>query len=1011
MGKRYRIGVIATHMDGEYYGRLLTHLHKILREKECQLIAIQAADDDSGIRALEHAIAIDIIDAWILILPSSRPAFVDELFESGKPIVCVGFQSPDDEVGSILVDNRNGMKDAVLHLIDHGHRQIAYVGHMDEYDLRQRFAGYCDALEERGIVLDDRLVISARDNLLEAGAEAARRLIESGVAFTAVAAGTDFTAFGVIDTLREHGRMTPDDVAVVGFDDTYDADTFDPPLTTVRQSHEALAQEACRILIDRLSGGRESPHRTSFVPVQLIARQSCGCKKALVLSSEEMLSLRQTLSNLRSTLQRVTINSIEMTEGLIKATEDTSVHISDLFWSQYHWGCLALWEPDEFGRRQLVVRQIFSRRGDPLPPIGQAFPLKQFPPVDFLPPTAEFGGEDIVLLHPVKTEMHDWGIMTLAGPYDPVNEWVADDLSMQSFTILAVTLEREALFKRNRAMADKLEIVLRTTSDGIWEWDLEKNRMEWNIGANSVMSRVAESLTDNPLSLLTLVHPADVKKVEKAFAFPLPEGRRITVEFRIRSHEERDIWVFGAGEVIRDSSGSPVKIIGSVADITEKKESEARIIELAYHDALTGLPNRVLFQERLEKALERVQRRPGKLAVFMIDLDRFKFVNDTLGHQAGDKLLQQVADRLRVVVAEKGTIARLGGDEFIVLLPRLNREEEATELAASLLRNLDRPFELEGQQIYVAASVGTSLYPDHGADSDTLIRYADLAMYHAKENGGNGLELYMPSLGSRNDERFTMETGLRRALDRGEFSLLFQPQFHLATGELYGAEALLRWETPEGRQIPPCEFIPLAEETGLIIPIGQWVLEQACLACKRWYDNGHTSLIVSVNISALQFQSDLFPDAVRQVLRQTGTDPTRLCLEITEYTAVQNLERSIRILKELAGIGVKFAIDDFGTGQSQLVLLRKFPAHHIKIDTTFIRDMMEQPDDEAIVRAVIGLSHSLGLTVTAEGVETEGQMHKLRQMNCDRIQGYYTGRPMTSSQFKAWTKRLNLAPQ
>jgi diguanylate cyclase (GGDEF)-like protein/PAS domain S-box-containing protein len=1008
MVKGYRIGVIASHLDGEYYGRLLTSIHRIVREKDCQLIAIQVADDYLGIRSLVDPVSFDIIDAWILILPSSSPEFLEQLFKSGKPIVCVGFQSPVDEACSVLIQNRTGMKEAVLHLIDHGHRKIAYIGHMEQYDLQERYAGYCEALKDRGIPLDEKLVFCAADNLLDAGAEAARRLMESGVSFTAVAAGTDLTAFAVIDTLREYGRNTPDDVAVVGFDDSHNADTYQPPLTTVRQSFEALAHEVCRTILDSLHDGRHNPLKEKFVPVQLIPRQSCGCKDVLVLSAQELRSLREKLSNLRSSIHRVTINSTEMTGGLIKATEENSVHISDLFWNKYHWGCLALWETDEYGNRQLAVRQTFSKRGDPLPAIGQAFGLGQFPPVEFLPPTAGFGGEDIVILHPVKTEVHDWGFMALAGPYDPVNELVADDLSLQSFTILAVALEREVLFKRNRAIADKLEIVSRTTSDGIWEWDLVNNRMEWNIGAHKVMSRAVESLTEDPLSLMALVHPADIKKVEKAFALPLPEGRRITVEFRIRGHEERDIWVFGAGEVIRDSGGNPMRIIGSVADITEKKENEARIIQLAYHDALTGLPNRLLFQEGLEKALERVRRKPGKLAVFMIDLDRFKLVNDTLGHQAGDKLLRQVADRLREVVGDKGTIARLGGDEFIVLLPRLREEEEATELAAMLLRNLNHPFALEEQEIYVAASIGTSLYPDHGTDADTLIKYADLAMYHAKDNGGNSLELYMPSLSFRNDERFTMETGLRRALERGEFSLQFQPQIQLATGELYGAEALLRWETPEGRRISPCEFIPLAEETGLIIPIGQWVLEQACLACKRWQENGDLSLVVSVNISALQFQSDPFPEAVRQVLRETGIDPSRLCLEITEYTAVQNLERSIRILKELAGIGVKFAIDDFGTGQSQLVLLRKFPAHHIKIDTTFIRDMMEEPDDEAIVRAVIALSHSLGLTVTAEGVETESQLRKLQQMSCDRIQGYYTGRPMSSEQFAALNKRFNL---
>jgi diguanylate cyclase (GGDEF)-like protein len=386
----------------------------------------------------------------------------------------------------------------------------------------------------------------------------------------------------------------------------------------------------------------------------------------------------------------------------------------------------------------------------------------------------------------------------------------------------------------------------------------------------------------------------------------------------------------------------------------------------------------------------------------MIDLDRFKIVNDTLGHQTGDLLLQHAAHSLQECVGEQGVIARLGGDEFIVLLSPIEGVEDVKRVADRMLLLLKKPFLLEGREFYLSASIGACIYPCDGTDVDSLIRFADIAMYHTKENGGNRLEIYTPALSSKQVERFNMENGLRYALERNELTLNFQPQVSLATGKVYGAETLLRWNTPDGQTIQPGEFIPLAEETGLIIPIGQWVLEQACLECKRWIHAGMPSLVISVNISALQFQQDNFPELVRRVLKETGIEPYNLCLEITEHTAVENMEHSIRMLGELVNIGVKIAIDDFGIGQSSLLWLKKLPVHIVKIDPSFILNMIQDSDDDAIAKAVIEMSHSLGLSVTAEGVETEEQLQRLQQLRCDRIQGFFTGRPMTSDQFIAY---------
>lgn len=1003
----YRIGVIAPHLDGEYFGGLLPYIHKAVCANESQLFAIHVADDYLDSTSLEEPIAFDLVDAWILILPSASTMLLEFLRKSAKPFVCIGFQSPFEQGHSVLVDNRKSMKGAVVHLIEHGHREIAFIGNLDDYDLHERYLGYRDALEQYGLPFDERRVIKADDNLIEGGAKATEKLLHSGAEFTAILAGTDLNALGAIDILKLNGRVVPTDIAVIGFDDIHQAAANYVPLTTVRQPLEKIAEEAVLKVFDMLKGHSWDGKETQ-VAAQFVGRSSCGClERAQFKTSDDFESLVVSLSQLRSHLHITSANHYKMTKSLILATKEEKIHISNLFWNLCHWGCLALWEEDANGQKQLVVRQVFSKHGDPVPPVGEKCRLESFPPLEYLPAGVRSGGGDIVILHPVKSELHNWGYIALAGPLDPLNNFVANDLSSHSFTILAAALERDLLFSQVRSIAEKLEIVSRTTNDGIWDWDLNINRIEWNIRAHNILGGATANLKNTPKSFLELVHPEDQQAVRVAFMQPFQKDYPIQLEFRIHGMNEQFIWIFLAGDIVWDEAGHAIRIIGSLTDITEKKANEARIIQLAYQDTLTGLPNRLLFKERLNSTMEERQRDNMKLAVMMIDLDRFKMVNDTLGHQAGDLLLQRVAQSLKECVGEQDTIARLGGDEFIVLLSRIEGVEDVVQISDRILQMLTKPFLLEGREFFLSASMGACLYPCHGSDVDSLIRFADLAMYHTKENGGKRMMIYTPALSSNSVERLDMENGLRHVLERNELILHFQPQVSLATGKVYGAETLVRWQSPDGRVIQPTDFIPLAEETGLIIPIGQWILEQACAECRRWINAGMPSLVISVNISAQQFQQEHFPGVVSKVLRDTGIQPHNLCLEITEYTAIQNLEHSIRMLSELVKLGVKMAIDDFGIGQSSLLWLKKLPVHIVKIDPSFILNMIADSDDDAIAKAIIEMSHSLGLSVTAEGVETEGQLQRLQQLQCDRVQGFFTGRPMSSNQLIAYFQEID----
>jgi len=439
-------------------------------------------------------------------------------------------------------------------------------------------------------------------------------------------------------------------------------------------------------------------------------------------------------------------------------------------------------------------------------------------------------------------------------------------------------------------------------------------------------------------------------------------------------------------------------------DITTRKRDEERLKFLANYDQLTALPNRSLFNQRLERALAHAQRFNKGLAVLFLDLDRFKNINDTLGHEAGDSVLKEVAARLMGCVREIDTVARLGGDEFVVLIEQVTEVRQAGSVAHKLIRTMAEPLLQGGHECSVTASVGISTYPADGDDGATLLKNADIAMYRAKEQGKNNVQFYTPTMNIHSLQRLTLESGLRRALQREEFVLHYQPKVNIASGRVTGMEALVRWKRPESGMVSPAEFIPLAEETGLIVAIGEWVLKAACEYTQAWHREGVPPLRVAVNLSARQFaQASLVSDVAR-ILDMTGLQPAALDLEITESMVMGNPEQAIQTLRQLKSMGISLSIDDFGTGYSSLGYLKRFPLDHIKIDRSFIKDIPEDNDDATITRTIIAMAHNLRLKVIAEGVETEAQLNFLREHGCDEIQGYYFSRPLPADEFTALLK-------
>jgi diguanylate cyclase (GGDEF)-like protein len=438
---------------------------------------------------------------------------------------------------------------------------------------------------------------------------------------------------------------------------------------------------------------------------------------------------------------------------------------------------------------------------------------------------------------------------------------------------------------------------------------------------------------------------------------------------------------------------------GRVREAEEKLKHAQRVEYLAYHDGLTGLPNRSMFSKLLNQGISEAHRYERRLAVAFLDLDRFKQINDTLGHEAGDQLLKEVGARLKGCVRSSDTVARLGGDEFVVLLPQLEDERHAAIVAQKILAAAARPFSLMGQEFRVTASIGISTYPQDGLDEQTLTKNADIAMYQAKAEGKNNFQFYSERLNANSLERLTLESSLRHALERNEFRLYYQAKRDIASGRITGMEALLRWEHPDLGIVAPMQFIPVAEETGLIVPIGKWVLKTVCLQSISWQRQGLPALSIAVNMTARQFLDEQLLTDVACLLAETGMDPHLLEIELNESLLIHNVEKTMRILTGLKGLGVRIAVDDFGTGYSSLAMLQRFPLDTIKIDRSLMRDVFGTADDTGLADAIIAMGKSLSLTVVAQGVETKEQAEHLRLHACDELQGFYFKRPLPVDEF------------
>lgn len=673
---------------------------------------------------------------------------------------------------------------------------------------------------------------------------------------------------------------------------------------------------------------------------------------------------------------------------------------------------VALYDP----KTEMLTMQFFVDKYDPMPPplkVGRslsAYVFRQGRSMLFTDADAkkliesgevENVGTDspIWLGVPLKTPNGPIGVLVVQD-YENSDTYTDRDVELLTSVAdqIAIAIERKRNEEALRLSQERFELVTRATSDAIWDWNLETNELWWNEGFQKLFGYPPEEVGNDIASWEARLHPDDAERVIRDINEHIASGKTHWAdEYRFRRRDGTFAFVIDRGYVVYDSDGKPKRMLGSMMDVTDRKNLEQQLTHQALHDPLTKLANRALFRNRVEHAIAKLPRINSSLAVLFLDLDNFKSINDSMGHAAGDKLLVAAAERIQDCLRNTDTAARLGGDEFAVLIESVHRNDEAVVIAERILDVFRQPFLIDGKEVYVRTSIGIATSSDEAITGEILLRNADVAMYRAKTQGKGNYVIFEPHMHDALMQRIELEADLRRAIDEREFVIHYQPILNLETGKLLGMEALVRWQHPKFGLLPPMTFIPLAEETNLIVPLGEWILTEACNQMEQWrrefsFDD---DVSVTVNISIRQFQQRELTEIVKSALEKTGLPPRQLILEITESFMMQDTECTIRKLTELKELGIRLAIDDFGTGYSSLSYLQRFPVDILKIDKSFIEKISNNGEGNAVARAIIMMGDSLKLKTIAEGIEHPDQIDALKKLGCEAGQGFHFAHPLT----------------
>ncbi|MGE4284222.1 MAG: putative bifunctional diguanylate cyclase/phosphodiesterase [Clostridia bacterium] len=552
-----------------------------------------------------------------------------------------------------------------------------------------------------------------------------------------------------------------------------------------------------------------------------------------------------------------------------------------------------------------------------------------------------------------------------------------------------------------KSSEERYRLAVEGANDVIWDMNIKYDQLFVSSRWREMLDFKEIEMPENYAAWKSLLHPEDVEFTVRAIRNHIFKKTTFyQSEHRLRTKSGSYRWFLHRGQAVWGSNGRPIRMAGSYTDISQRKQTEETIHLMAYYDSLTGLPNRMMLMDKLKSALVEAKTKRYMVGVMFLDLDNFKTINDTLGHMYGDLLLKNVGEMLQRHLKRGEIVARLGGDELVIIQPEIHHLNQVTNLANEIIDSLHHPWILDDREFYVSSSIGIAICPNDGLDEHTLLKNADAAMYYAKESGKNTWQLFNQSMNTRIMERLEIENNLRHALEREEFTVVYQPQLDIRIGKVVGAEALIRWNQPTKGMISPMRFIPIAEETGLIVPISEWVLRTVCRQNRKWQEAGLSPICIAVNLSARQFQQPGLVEMITQMLKEIGMEQEWLGLEITETIAMQDLDYAIGILNKLQQLGIHISLDDFGTGYSSLNYLKRLPINTVKIDKAFVKDITINVSEQAIAGGLISMAHNMGLDVVAEGVETEEQLEFLQKENCDKVQGFLFSKPIPPEEFE-----------
>lgn len=968
------IGVLAPYTGGFYYGAAMAGIQRAATARGAAVVAIQSTGlellwpDEPG----EQFLALEAVDAWLAVNEFESPAFTQQIRARGTPLLYVNARPADDDGCSVLPDNYGGMLAAVRHLIEHGHRRIAFAGFLGQFDLRERYDAYVAAHREAGLDVDPALLFRSRANLEIGGIELGKLLLEAGLPCTAVVAGTDRVALGIMKSLRQAGVAVPKDIALVGFDDFERAQEADPPLTTVRQSFSLVAATATHTLLDHLESGAPLP-ATVRVPTAFVVRRSCGCSQSfarppIAPGAPDPRTDRELGAALVEVAARGRTGEgsaawpsarrlAELLGGIARGETSLEEHDPSALWREFLEG----------NRDASSVEEVLS--------VLESHVLAW--------------QTDVATRETLESALRQLRL-TL------IRNWRRLELERNHY----YELSAEANSKINHALA------VWRPKDGISLSWLRWTRAQyaclglWSLPtANegrrlSIVAEYAAHDSQKPLSGTTHAPAQFPPESIAELARTLGEGNVLTIVPLVSSRHNRGLLAVAAPIEVElvDRAGSIGDWGAQVGAALERADAEQQLRKNAFYDALTGLPNRALLLERLEQLAD--DHGSAELAVFALDLDDFKNINDSKGHEAGDQLLIHVAERLERAVGADGLVSRLGGDEFGILVPTVEHPRDVLEQVNRLQEALRAPFLLEGDAVFTSCSIGVALRGQEEASAAGLLRAADTALYRAKLRGRGRYEVFEDGMHTQAVERLRLDSRLRQALENDEFTLAFQPIVSLESGEPIGAEALIRWLHPEQGLLAPARFLAVAEDVGLGIPLGQWVIETACRNARTWQRGDGSHVYVNVNVSAEHLQSLGFVDFIERTLVETGLSPQALGIELVESSLADRRDVTTRVLSRLLDLGVRVAIDDFGTGYSSLSYLKDFPVTSLKIDRSFVLNLPGDRRDTAIANAIVTMGRGLGLNVIAEGVETAEQLAALEALGCDAVQGYFLSRPL-----------------